>query len=600
MFLSRDSLPASSADWIEYYEKVNNNLVQQTRQLKRTNHDLGNQIAEHKRVEEALRQTEQKYRSIFENAIEGIFQTTPDGRYITCNLALARIYGYESAEELLANLTDIGQQLYVAPQRRQEFIEHLQSCDWVCNFESQVYRKDGRIIWICENARAVRDANGTLLYYEGFITDITQRKLSEESLRQSEAQLKAKTEQLELALSKLEQTQAQLMHNEKIYNLGQLVAGVAHEINNPVNFVCGNLIPASQYVEDLLDLLRLYAKHYPQPIPEIQAKAEAIDLEFLIEDFPKALSSMQLGADRIRQIVQSLRNFSRLDEAEMTPVDLHIGLDSTLLILNNRLKLKGDKSGITVIKEYGELPLVMGYAGLLNQVFMNLLCNAIDALEDCPPKPGAATSVEQQGKTFSPEGQKRTSAYNPGKQLAANESSSVSATEVDCSSAVRSLQASQRDVQTSIAANPPLPAPQATLSITPPCACPHETLTSPSDTFPTSGLESQGTSKTQLCKTHSSRIIRICTQVINDDPQGTNPSTARAVVRIIDNGPGMSQEIKSQIFDPFFTTKPAGKGTGLGLSISYQIIVEKHGGQLHCISAPDQGTEFRIEIPIEQ
>ena len=592
MFLSRDSWPASTADWMEYHEKVHNNLVQQTRELKRTNHDLGNQIAEHKRVEQALRQAEQKYRSIFENAVEGIFQTTPDGRYITCNPALARIYGYESAEELIATLTDIGQQLYVASQRRQEFIEQMQACDWVCNFESQVYRKDGKIIWICENARAVRDANGMLLYYEGCITDITQRKLSEDALRQSEAQLKAKTEELELALSKLEQTQSQLMHNEKIYNLGQLVAGVAHEINNPVNFVCGNLIPASQYVEDLLDLLRLYAKHYPQPIPEIQAKAEAIDLEFLIEDFPKALSSMQLGADRIRQIVQSLRNFSRLDEADMTPVDLHTGLDSTLLILNNRLKPKGDSPGITVIKEYGELPPVRGYAGLLNQVFMNLLCNAIDALEDCSPKSGVATHLEAQDTTFPREGQKSCSAALAEEQPAANETSSVDATQSDCSLRMRSHQPSQHDVPTSTVANPPFPSSQATFSI--------KTPYTGSEVFPTSGLESERTSEDIFHPTHGSRIIRICTHVIQDESEDTNFSKARAVVRIMDNGPGMSPEIMSQIFDPFFTTKPVGKGTGLGLSISYQIIVEKHGGQLHCISSPNQGTEFRIEIPIEQ
>jgi PAS domain S-box-containing protein len=138
-------------------------------------------------VEEALRQAEQKYRSIFENAIEGIFQTTPDGRYIDCNPALARIYGYESAAQLLTNLTDIRRQLYVDPHRRQEFMERLHSGESLSEFESQVYRKDGSIIWISEDARAVRDDNGTLLYYEGFVTDITRRKSAETSLRQSEA-----------------------------------------------------------------------------------------------------------------------------------------------------------------------------------------------------------------------------------------------------------------------------------------------------------------------------------------------------------------------------------------------------------------------------
>ncbi len=178
MFLSRNSFPARCADWVEWCEKMHKNLVKRIRQLKSANHELANPSAEYKRVEEALRQAEQKYRSIFENAIEGIFQTTPDGRYIDCNPALARIYGYESAAQLLANLTDIRRQLYVEPHRRNEFIKRLHSCDGLSEFESQVYRKDGSIIWISENARAVRDEKGTLLYYEGFVTDITQRKLA--------------------------------------------------------------------------------------------------------------------------------------------------------------------------------------------------------------------------------------------------------------------------------------------------------------------------------------------------------------------------------------------------------------------------------------
>jgi two-component system, NtrC family, sensor kinase len=573
MFLSRDNLSASTADLVKYYEKVHHNLVERTKQLKRANHEIANQVAERKRVEEALRQAEQRYRSIFENAVEGIFQTTPEGRYIACNPAMAGIYGYESASELLASVTDIGRQLYVEPNRREEFIEQLQACDAVTEFESQVYRKDGSIIWICENARAVRDEDGTLLYYEGFVTNITQRKLAEEALRRQEAQLRAKAEQLEQALSKLQQTQSQLIHNEKMCNLGQLVAGVAHEINNPVNFVCGNLIPATQYVEDLLDLLGLYAKHYPQPIPEIKARAEAIDLEFLIEDFPKTLSSMQVGADRIRQIVQSLRSFSRLDETHMTLVDIHKGIDSTLLIINNRLKPKGDKQRITVIKEYGNLPLIKGYAGLLNQVFMNLLCNAIDALEDCPAQFGAATYCAEDYRALNPDVPSTQTSDNcqtrPFEELS----------DPTVSRPVR-LSASDRPMG-SVFSN-------------------SATLENPYNTTTTSALTQEEASATVPFQSEFPKIIRICTEFIEGDSHNGIISSPRAVVRIIDNGLGMPEEIRSQIFDPFFTTKPVGKGTGLGLSISYQIVVEKHGGKLQCISAPNQGTEFRIEIPIQE
>jgi signal transduction histidine kinase len=186
----------------------------------------------------------------------------------------------------------------------------------------------------------------------------------------------------EQALHNFQQAQSQLIQSEKMSSLGQLVAGVAHEINNPVNFIYGNLVHAQGYTDDLLDLVALYQEHYPSQDSEIDDRIEEIDLEFLQEDLPKMFNSMKIGANRIRDIVLSLRNFSRLDEADLKEVNLHEGIDNTLLILNNRLKAKPTRPEIKVIKNYGDLPLVECYVGQVNQVFMNFLANAIDAIEE--------------------------------------------------------------------------------------------------------------------------------------------------------------------------------------------------------------------------
>lgn len=210
-----------------------------------------------------------------------------------------------------------------------------------------------------------------------------------EQVRDSAAKAQSKAEELEHILRKLQKAQSQLIQSEKMSSLGQLVAGVAHEINNPVNFISGNLQHAAAYIQDLLALVTLYQQHYPEPVPEVQAEIEEIELNFLMEDLPKLLSSMMVGADRIRQIVLSLRNFSRLDEAEMKPVNIHDGIDSTLMILQNRLKGSAERVPIAVIKEYSDLPLVECYVGQLNQVFMNILSNALDALDEQLRQDGA-------------------------------------------------------------------------------------------------------------------------------------------------------------------------------------------------------------------
>jgi signal transduction histidine kinase len=283
----------------------------------------------------------------------------------------------------------------------------------------------------------------------------------------------------------LRKAQLRLLQEEKMAALGQLVAGVAHEINNPVNFIYANLPHAQQYIRDLLKLAHLYQIYTPEPIPEIQDYSEEIDLEFLKDDLPQLLSSMAVGAERILEIVHSLQVFSRRYQAECKPVNLHEGIDSTLMLLSRRLQAKHRRPDyhfpdIEVVKEYGELPLIEGYAGQLNQVLMNILANAIDAINE-----------------------KMENAHD-----------------------------------------------------------------SP-DFIPK---------------------ITICTEATADHTQ--------VIIRIKDNGIGISEELRESIFEQFFTTKPVGQGNGLGLSISRQIIVNKHGGTIDVNSSVGEGSEFVITLPV--
>ncbi|BDA73121.1 hypothetical protein CAL7716_072870 [Calothrix sp. PCC 7716] len=196
----------------------------------------------------------------------------------------------------------------------------------------------------------------------------------------------AQAKQLETTLNELKKAQVQIVQSEKMSSLGQLVAGVAHEINNPVNFIHGNLTHLNQYTEDLLRMIELYQQRHPSNDSEVQQLAEEIDLEFLMEDMQKMVSSMKLGTDRIREIVISLRNFSRMDEADVKEVDIHEGIESTLLILQHRLKDKSERPAVVVKKDYARLPKVECFPGQLNQVIMNILVNALDALDEMNTK----------------------------------------------------------------------------------------------------------------------------------------------------------------------------------------------------------------------
>ncbi|MEO6862394.1 MAG: ATP-binding protein, partial [Microcoleus sp.] len=323
-------------------------------------------------------QKEQEYRSIFETVADGLsLIDLESGKIIAANPAFCKILGYSEQEFLQLNPPD-----YILPEYLSSFAEFVQTVsrgeEFTC--QSIIQRKDGTLCDV--------EVKGNFLEYGGkphglgINRDISDRKRAEKALQTSESQLKQKAEDLEATLVQLQQAQAQLVQTEKISQLGQLVAGVAHEVNNPVSFISGNLHHAKEYVSDLINLLQVYQDNFPQPGPQVLDEIEAIELEYLVEDLPKMIDSMKLGTDRICDIMQSLRNYSRTDGIEKKPANLHEGIDTTLMILAHRLKASGDRPAIKIIKNYEELPQIECYPGQLNQVFMNLLANAIDAMEE--------------------------------------------------------------------------------------------------------------------------------------------------------------------------------------------------------------------------
>lgn len=238
--------------------------------------------------------------------------------------------------------------------------------------------------WLSVNARplqAEQNADKSVGAVAVF-RDVGQRKAFEAELQRSHQNSQQQAQLLQNTLRQLQQTQAQLIQSEKMVSLGQTVAGIAHEINNPVNFIHGNLNPAQQAFDDLLALVELFQDTYPKPTPKIAEAIAEIDLAFLAKDIPDMLKSMQGGTERIRKIVKSLRIFSRLDEAEFKAVDIHQGIDSALMILQSKLKVHPHRSEIYICQQYGDLPLLNCHASQLNQAFINILSNAIEALED--------------------------------------------------------------------------------------------------------------------------------------------------------------------------------------------------------------------------
>lgn len=440
--------------------------------------------------QQSLSKSQGRYRFLIESIREIIFQTDIQGKWTFLNPAWTEITGFSLKESLGKHCWKF---VHPAEQsyHRRRFCRLIEGSKQDTRYEIRYRTKNGRYRWLEVNFRLTVGAKGVVNGTAGTLNDVTERKIAQ-------ARERVRSRELEKTLRELAETQAQLMQSDKMSSLGQLVAGIAHEINNPISFVSGNINHATEDIKDLLYLINCYQQNYPNPPAEIITEMEEMDFEFMAEDLPKLLKSMKMGTDRICDIVNSLRNFSRLNESDVKAVDIHEGIESTLLILQHRMKAKGKYAEIKVIREYGDLPWVECYPGQLNQVLMNLLANAIDALEE-----------------------KRLSF-------------------------------------------------QAEATVEAPCIEIH----------------------TEVKDSNSTKYGR------NLSAEASNATNV--TIRIADNGPGITEVVRRQLFKPFFTTKPFGKGTGLGLSISHRIVVEKHQGQLRVKSQLGQGTEFTIELPVQQ
>ncbi|WP_254565840.1 sensor histidine kinase [Oscillatoria sp. HE19RPO] len=304
----------------------------------------------------------------------------------------------------------------------------------------------------------------------------------EQKVAQLTQQLTDQDQQLQDSVQELHRLQQHLLQMEKMSMLGQMVSGISHEINNPINFIYGNLPYVEEHVDDLFRVLEAYQEGYPDNAEAVEEILEEVELDYVLEDLPRIMGSLKVGAERIRDLVLTLRNFYRLDEPDMKVSDLQEGLEATLVLLNNRYK-----QNIEVVCEFGKIPKIECYINQINQVFMNLINNAIDALEE--PDNSATYGGEKLER-------------KPGK-----------------------------------------------------------------------------------------RKIIITTETLENN---------RVAITISDNGPGIAPDIETRVFEPFFTTKAMGVGTGLGLSISKKIIEENHHGKIICTSKPNEGSTFRIELPVSQ
>lgn len=335
-------------------------------------------ITERKMAEAALQLEQEKFTRAFRSSPNPLSITTiAEGRFIEVNDSFLEVFNYKSHQVIGYTVFDL--KLWVNAEECDYLVEVLQRQGSIRNFECSLRTKLGAVRTTLISSEVLDFGEQKCII--SVFNDITERKQAEVALAMSEAKERENALQLAKALQELQLAQAKLVQSEKMSSLGQMVAGVAHEINNPIGFIYGNIDHAKIYINELFNLIDTYQEAYPNPTQIVEQMLKDIEVDFIREDLPKLLYSMKGGAERIRDIVLSLRNFSRLDESEMKPVDIHSGLESTLLILHSRLQSNEKNQQIQVKREYEKLPKVTCYAGQLNQVFMNILSNAIEALE---------------------------------------------------------------------------------------------------------------------------------------------------------------------------------------------------------------------------
>jgi PAS domain S-box-containing protein len=447
-------------------------------QLEQSLSQLQVALRERQQAQTALAKEREFLNAIIHNITDGIVVCDASGKLTLFNKATREFHGLpiESLPpEQWAEYFDLYQPDGHTPLSTTEIplFRALQG-EIVENAEMVIAPKQGSQRILLASGQAIFDPSGNKVGAVVVMRDITDRKKAELALEQ-------KSQALEQALNDLQQAQLQIVQSEKMSALGNLVAGVAHEMNNPLGFISATLQQAQPTVAEILEHLKLYQETFPNSSEQILEHREEIDLDYSLEDLPKMMDAMIIAGDRLKSISTSLRTFSRADKDYKVPFNIHEGIDSTLLILKHRLKANEKRPEIEVIANYGNLPEVQCFPGQLNQVFMNILANAIDALDES----------------------------NIGLSFA------------------------------EIQANP--------------------------------------------------NRITIQTSLENEAVK----------ITIGDNGMGMNEEVKQKIFDHLFTTKGVGKGTGLGLAIARQIVVEKHGGEIHVNSILGEGTEFIITLPNE-